>query len=164
MPVSLYERVRRNHAIEHAAMHYLALNPSHPRLVARSDWSGFTFYGEVDTLALMQATEQGIRALRAGHRQLAIHPRCGSNIAASFLLATAALWITGVTERFNRRRWSPLVPLGAFLGAMLLGRPLGRLAQQQLLTSPIAGDARISAIRHETGGRVPVHRVIIDHG
>ena len=66
MELSILQRVRRNHAIEHAAMHLLGRTLQAPKLAARSDWRGITFYGDVDSSVLKSALEGGLLALNSG--------------------------------------------------------------------------------------------------
>ena len=80
MPV--VARVRRNHALEHATIHVLSQHDRTLRLVGRSSPSGFHIYGQVDTQVLASAVSEALVRLQSGEVELAVHPRCGTNLAA----------------------------------------------------------------------------------
>ena len=78
-PLTILQKIRQNHAIEHAAMHIIARRVPELFLVAHSDWAGFTVYGQVETPALIDAVAEGLHRLRDGEASLAIHQRCGTS-------------------------------------------------------------------------------------
>ncbi len=158
MQLSLFQRFQRNHAIEHAAMHLLGRLPQRLHLVARSDWDGFTMYGHVATETLAWATQEGLRALQSGQHDLAVHPRCGTNLAVTALLAltTYKLFSAG-----GRRRSPHLLALAMIAAVASLGQPLSRAAQANLFTNTDLSHATVTAIEKRMQGGVPVHRVSI---
>lgn len=159
---SFAERVRRNHALEHATLHVLARDMPGLSLVGRSDWHGFLIYGQVDTDALRQAVLEGWERLRSGQSQLCIHPRCGTNLAVTCVLAGAAILAGGLVSRLTgRRRW-PLTVLG-IAGALTLAAPLGPEVQRRMTTDADMEGVSIGEVRCERRGRLPVHRVEILH-
>ena len=163
MTVSPFERFRRNHAIEHATMHQLARLPRPMRLVARSDWDGFTMYGQIDTETLIHATQQGLHALRADQPNLAVHPRCGTNMAVHMLLAGAAYSVVSSASRRGRRGLLPMLTLSMIGAVAALGQPLSRAAQAHLFTSVKVEGARITGVRRHDRKGMPIHRVYISH-
>lgn len=163
MELSILQRVRRNHAIEHAAMHVLGRTLQGPKLAARSDWRGITFYGDVDTRVLENALEGGLLALNSGHRGLAMHPRCGSMISASMLLAMLAGWLVQLDLRRNRTPGRGMLSVAGVTGAMLLAQPLGYAMQKYVLTDPDASRAHLVSIRSSQRGPLTRHRITITH-
>lgn len=163
MSLSLFDRFRRNHAIEHAAMHMLARSLRPLRLVARSDWDGYTIYGHIDTETLAQATQEGLRALQAGRAELAVHPRCGTGLAAHLFLAGAAFSLVSTAHKGKARGAAPLLAIAMIAGVAAFGQPLSRAAQAHLFTSATLPGAHIVSIDRHTRGGVPVHRVSISH-
>jgi hypothetical protein len=79
--------LRRNHALEHATMHILGQRQPYLNAVARTALDGFYVYGMVDTRALADTASEGLARLQAGETDLAVHPRCGTNLAVAGLLA-----------------------------------------------------------------------------
>ena len=159
---SFSERVRRNHALEHATLHVLARDLPNLSLVGRSDWRGFLLYGEVPADALRRAVEEAYERLRAGQKALAVHPRCGTNLAVALVLSGAA-FVVGLLGSANerRRRW-PLT-LAALAGALALARPLGPEVQRRLTTDPDMDGVAVGAITSKGRGARMVTRVEIEH-
>ncbi len=160
---SFITRIRRNHALEHATMHILMRDEPTLRLVGRSDWDGFTIYGDVDTQELRRAVAEGLVRLGGDERWLAVHPRCGTNLAVATLLAGGvalnAFW-SPVRSRWGRF----LSTTVAAIAALLAARPLGTAAQRYVTTTPHIGGLRVRAIRRYTNGKLAIHRVSIASG
>ncbi len=163
MELSILQRVRRNHAIEHATMHLLGRTLRAPKLAARSDWRGITFYGDVDTRVLESALDGGMLALNSGHRALAVHPRCGSMISASMLLAMLAGWLVQSDVKRKPTPTRGLLSIAGVTGAMLLAQPLGYAMQKHVLTDPDASHAKLVSIRSSGRGPLTSHRITIVH-
>ena len=165
-------RVRRNHALEHATMHVLGERYRDIRLVGRSSLWGFYIYGDVPTDTLLSAAQEGLRRLRAGQSQMAIHPHCGSNLAVAGTLAGlgAFLALGGISTRRNRvfsekpgfslERIArlPLACAAATLG-IILARPLGAAFQAHVTTQADVGNLHIAGITRERKTGVLVHHV-----
>lgn len=156
--VSLLTRIRQNHALEHATIHILARRHLHPRIVARSDWNGFTVYGILDTVVVASAASEALARLQAGERSLAVHPRCGTNLVVGGLVVGAASSLTLI----GKER-SPLTRLGRFVAAATVGiflaHPLGPIAQQYVTTSSDLRGVYLKEIVREQRGKLIVHRV-----
>jgi hypothetical protein len=161
MQLSLFQRFQRNHAVEHAAMHLLGSLPRRLHLVARSDWDGFVMYGQVDTDTLTWAAQEGLRALQAGQRELAVHPRCGTHLAITALLAMGTYGLASATG--VKRRAPHLMALAMIAAVAAFGQPLSRAAQARLFTSTDLPRATITGVERIERGGVPVHRVTIAH-
>ena len=150
-------RVRRNHALEHATMHVLSRHHRTLRLVGRSSLSGFHIYGQVDTEALASAASEALVRLQNGERDLAVHPRCGTNIALAGVLAGLSTF--GVMSGRSRSKLDklPQVVLAA-TAAILVAQPLGGLVQSRITTTPNVNGIYIeSIIRQERGGMITHH-------
>ena len=155
-------RVRRNHALEHATMHVLSERSRELKLVGRSTLWGFYIYGDVPTKVLLAAVQEGLRRLRGGDWQAAIHPNCGSNLVVAGLLggfsAFLAFAIRPEKSWWKRLTRLPLASVGAMLG-IILSRPLGALLQAHVTTEPAVGDMRIVDVTRQQRGGVIVHHV-----
>jgi hypothetical protein len=159
---SFGERVRRNHALEHATLHVLARAMPTLSLLGRSDWRGFTLYGNVDTESVRAAIDEAYARLQRGERHLAVHPNCGTNMAMTGLLAGAAILLgLWATQRERRARW-PLTIM-AVAGAFSLSTPLGPEVQRRYTTNPDMSGVRVVEVRRSSQGRMPIHQVIIEH-
>jgi hypothetical protein len=164
LDLPLVSRTRRIHALEHATINILTQRYPYLSLVGRSDWQGFSIYGNVATRQLEQATHEALARLKAGERHLALHPRCGTVLATTGLLSGLAAFVTlSLTGSRSRSRWAslPNALLAATL-AVALGQPLGLLLQERFTTDSRPGDLRIVRVRHYLGGYLPLHRVEIN--
>ena len=151
---------RQNHAVEHATIHLLAR--SHPgiRLMGRSDWKGFWLYGEVGSADLRWAIEEALRRLAGQEPGLAIHPRCGTNLAAGGLLMLGATYAACTVPGRSRLQRIAMGLLG--IAAGLFGaRSLGRIVQKRVTTNPDVQDVYVRDLRRERRGELLVHRVLL---
>ncbi|HLJ67174.1 MAG TPA: DUF6391 domain-containing protein [Chloroflexota bacterium] len=142
-PVGRSNRVRRNHAVEHAAI--TVITERHPSvfLRGRSNSRGFLVFGDVDTSELRSAIDEGLRRLRSGEAQLAIHPRCGTNlVVAGVLSGLAAALAAQVKPRPNRFSYAILASLGALMAAPRLGSA----TQRRFTTLADPGDLEVLSI------------------
>lgn len=152
---------RRNHALEHATLQILAEEKKCGRLAGMSDARGFWVIGDVDIEDLMSAAEEGIFRLNNGEHHLAIHPNCGTNLAAAGMLGGLAAWAATLNmgkawkDRLDRL---PLV-MTLVTFALLIAQPLGPILQEKVSTDPNLGDLRIISIERFEN-RKSVHRVL----
>lgn len=116
------DRVRRNHALEHAAIS--VVTERHPTvfLRGRANRRGFYVFGEIETSELESAIDEALRRLRAGEAHLAVHPRCGTNLAvAGILSGLAAAGAAQLRPRRNRFSYAILAAMGALMVAPRIG-------------------------------------------
>jgi len=161
--IPLLDRIRQNHALEHATMHVLGELPGPLRLMGRSDWNGFTLYGDVDTDDVLRASMEAVERLRDGERQLAVHPNCGTNLAVGGVLAITAAYTTAINVHGPRLGRAAVVVM-AMLAACAVARPLGLAAQQYITTTCMLDKVRIRVLRREPKGKLVVHRIAVEHG
>lgn len=155
-------RLRRNHGLEHATLHVLAGRHPGARMGGYSDFKGFWLVGDLTREQVQSAAQEALGRMRAGEPQLAVHPNCGTNFATAGSLAGLAgvlgMWRVGERRRDKLER----LPLVATLAtvALILGQPLGLLAQKHLTTSGQPGSLEIVDIIPVKRGRLPAHRVL----
>lgn len=158
---SWMERVRRNHALEHATMHLLPRYRPGVQLVARSGLDGFYVYGDVDRQTLESAAQEALARLQAGEAELAVHPRCGTNLATAGLLGGLASFL--VMLKRDRSPWDKLPQvLLVSMAAVVLAQPLGLFLQRWVTTRAVAEGARIRGITSRTFQGTPVHHVVVE--
>jgi hypothetical protein len=152
-------RTRWNHAIEHATIHILSRMRPFTSMAGRSNSRGFYIYGDIPTEMLTQAVEEAIRRLRAGERQLAIHPNCGTNMLSSAVLAAGGtvLGMSGTRQRGWIEK-GPAAVLGALIG-VVLGQLVGLRLQAHLTTDANLPDVRIAGIERKQLGKRVYHWV-----
>ncbi len=165
---SFLQRLRQHHGIEHATITLLSRRLPGVPLAGRSDFEGFTVFGNVDTATLAATAEEALSRLQAGQSELAVHPNCGTNLVTAGTLAGLAAFVgggglfNGDKARGKASLWDR-VP-GAILGATLaltVAPPLGRWMQQKVTTSPDVAGLRIAQVLRADSGPLVRHRVVI---
>ncbi len=161
MNTSIVRRIQRNHALEHATMRMLANTPRGTRLAGHSDWGGFTIYGSVSTDRIKAAASEALQRLKRHQSWLAVHPRCGTNLATGALTTILLAEVSALTLR---ARWLRVLTGGlAIVAGAFLARPLGTIVQRRVTTSPDLSGAQIDAVYRQTRGQVVSHRVVVTH-
>jgi hypothetical protein len=144
-------------------MQVLAERHGTMRLVGRSSFWGFTIYGDVDTADLLDAAREGLRRLKTGQRNLAVHPNCGSNYAVAGTIAGlgAFLAMGGLGRDRNDRFVDRLarLPLACAVGTLgvILSRPLGTAFQAHVTTDADVGDLCIAGVTRTERAGTAVH-------
>jgi hypothetical protein len=152
--------VRQNHALEHATIHVLSRRNPYLRIMGRSTAVGFYIYGDLDTLEIANAASEALARLQRGEEHLAVHPRCGTNLAVTGVLAgTAAFGATLGRPRSKLDRL-PLAVMAATLGA-LAAQPLAHRIQERITTTPEVEGVYIKEIKQQDQGRFVSHKVTV---
>jgi Domain of unknown function (DUF6391) len=153
-----YLATRRNHAVEHATLKILARKYDDKTLAGHSNPTGFFLFGEIALEDIRDSVDEAMRRLRAGEKDLAIHPGCGTNVATSLVLPATLAWMPLQGARSNRWRLV-LIPIALTfaLFGYLLSKPLGPWLQRNITTEADLGDLRVTEI---VAVRKGVHRVI----
>ena len=140
--------IRQVHALEHATVWVLSESKSaypakgepanvqldNELLGGLSTEQGFYLYGEVNISDLRRAVILARHRLTSGEWDLAVHPRCGTNISVAMLL-TAGL-VVGVHLLLPFRPIEQIIGLGlAATTAAELAPDLGSMAQRYLTTA-----------------------------
>ena len=150
--------IRQNHALEHATIHVLTQRNPYLHLIGRTTPRGFLIYGEVGTELVAGAASEALARLQRGEKELAVHPRCGTNIATAGVLAgLSAFAITSVRSK-SRLAKLPQILL-ATTAAIIVAQPLGLALQEHLTTSPQVEKVRIEKITRQVRGGITIHRV-----
>ena len=151
--------VRRNHGIEHATVHVLTERDPNTRLVGRADTTGFNIYGDIPTDQLESAANEAIHRMQNGEGNLAVHPRCGTNLVVAGLV-TALAAIIAIGRKPSLRK-IPDVILATTVAAYV-SQPLGLTFQEYVTTSPDAQGARITGVRQFKMGQIQAQHVDIE--
>ena len=155
-------RIRRNHGLEHATIHMLS--KKHPKVPVggMSSLYGFTIVGDISTEAVAEAAIEALKKLRAGQKDLAMHPNCGTNFAISGAAAGLAAWMgmLGAGKKVSQKlERLPLVLVLATL-ALILSRSLGPAIQQKITTSGDPADLELERVETDVRAGLRLHRVI----
>ncbi len=149
--------IRRNHALEHATVHLLSRRGPYSQVMGRTTTDGFYVYGPIETQEVAAAASEALARLRAGEHELAIHPRCGTNLAVAGLLAGLSSFL--VWGRKGRRLIKLPRLLLATTIAVIAAQPLGLLVQEHLTTSTDLEEVTIKGVIAQKVGGVVVHKV-----
>ena len=138
---------RRNHALEHASLHILARKYKDQNMAGHSNPTGFFLFGDMSLEDIRNAINEAMTRLHAGESGLAIHPGCGTNLAASTLVPAAFAWAPFQGARSLRWRLL-LIPVALMFAVFgyLLSKPLGPWLQRNVTTEADLGDMRVMDI------------------
>lgn len=159
---SFISHLQRNHGLEHATTHVLADKAPGRPYAGFSDFRGFWMIGEFSTEEVTDAAIEALTRLRAGERQLAIHPNCGT-VWATYGIAAglgALISMIGVGRRWRDKvERLPLMAVLATL-ALILVQPLAIRLQERYTTSGDPGDLEIVEVVKSSFSGKTIHRVL----
>lgn len=128
--ISLNPNLRKNHALEHATINVLEERYGPQRLSGNAAEDGFYLHGAADPRLIEEAARIGHGRLLAGERELAVHRRCGTTIAAANFVSSAVFLVLLLTTgHFNL-----LNVIFALALANLAGPVLGNVLQAYVTT------------------------------
>lgn len=152
--------VRENHALEHATIVLLSKRYPDVRFSGISFARGFFVFGDVPTEAVRPAADQALALLRGDRPEMAIHERCGTNLAvAGILTSVAALSVARLRRPYNNFN----NVLMATTAAMIAARPAGLLVQRYVTTRTPASNMRVVKIERLEFLGAPAHFITTDH-
>ncbi len=163
---------RQVHALEHATVWVLSemaarreTDPDGPAdnegLGGLSTDKGFYLYGQVAPEDLRRAVYQALDRLKNGEWDLAVHPRCGTNLSVSLLL-TAGL-VVGAHLLLPRGPISQLLGVGlAASTAFQIAPDLGMSAQKYVTTAIPFNLAIVNISRENDLWGRPAHFVRVE--
>lgn len=138
-------RVRKNHSLEHATINVLEQRYGRPLQAGGLAYSnGFSLSGPdlPPIYEVMSAAKEAQFRMINGEKDLAIHPRCGTSIAAANFLFSLVFIIV----LFWGHHLSLINVILAFLLANILAKPFGRILQKYFTTYPEVDDVAIQDI------------------
>jgi len=152
--------VKQNHALEHATIVLLSRKYPDVRFAGISFAAGFFVFGDVPTEAILPAAQEALTLLRTTSPELAIHERCGTNLAVTAML-------TGLSAMTVARMRKPYGSVNnvilATMAAMIASRPLGLTVQRYVTTQTPNPSMIITAVRALLVFGAPAHFVSTDN-
>lgn len=152
--------VKQNHALEHATIVLLSRKYPDVRFAGISFAAGYFVFGDVPTEDILPAAQEALTLLRTTSPELAIHERCGTNLAVTAML-------TGLSAMTVARMRRPYGSLNnvilATMAAMIVSRPLGLTVQRYITTQTPNPSMNIIAVRPLTVFGTPAHFVSTDN-
>lgn len=142
------KNIRRNHAIEHATINVLEQSAGYQlKLSGLSTEDGFYISGIENSDIVEEAAFHGLNLLKQGHCHLAIHRRCGTDMAiANFLSALIFLFLLLSTKTI-----SIFNIIIALLLSNLISPYLGEYVQKYFTTSCEVKNTEIVGLQYEIG-------------
>jgi hypothetical protein len=139
---------RRNHALEHATMKVLAERFKGVKMMGHSNPGGFLLFADLPTELVTDAVLEARKRLQAGESQLAIHPGCGTNIAASSLLAGSAssIFLMALSRGKTPKWWQILISTMIAVPVYILSKPLGPHLQEMITTDAEISDLDVKLV------------------
>jgi hypothetical protein len=159
LEIPLIARTRRNHALEHATIHVLSEHEPRRHLMGRTTDRGFYLFGEVEADEVAAAVSEALDRLQRGEHSLAVHPRCGTNLATAGVLAGLSSFVVMSSGRSKSRlaRLPQIILAATF--AVMAAQPLGLSMQKHVTTLPEVEGVTIEEITRQRRGQVVVHHV-----
>ena len=159
LDIPLIARTRRNHALEHATIHVLSEHNPRRHLMGRTTDRGFYLFGEAAAEEVATAVSEALVRLQRGEHSLAVHPRCGTNLATAGVLAGLSSFVVMSSGRSKSRLARlPQIILAATI-AVIAAQPLGLALQKHVTTLPEVEGVIIEEITRQRRGQVVVHHV-----
>jgi hypothetical protein len=152
--------VRQNHALEHATIVLLTRKFPQVRLSGISFAAGFFVFGEVPTEAILPTAQEALNLLRTTQPELAVHERCGTNLAvAGMLTGLSAMAVAKLRRPYSTANNVIL----ASTAALILARPLGLTVQRYITTQTPNPSMRILKVTPMNVFGSPAHFVSTDN-
>jgi hypothetical protein len=161
--LDIVNAIRQNHALEHATMHVLSRRNPYVQLMGRSTSSGFRIYGAVDTQEIADAATEALVRLQQGESHLAVHPRCGTNLAVTGVFAGTAAFAATLGRPRSKLDRLPLALMAATVAA-IAAQPLAHGLQERVTTTPEVQGLHIVSVARQERGKIIAHKIVVGRG
>jgi hypothetical protein len=148
------KRMRQNHALEHATINVLRQRYRTSGVVGMPAQDGFHIRGRVNPDTVISATQEALRRLKRGERELAWSRQCPTSLVATQLLL-AIVFLAIVLSIWREFTAPPF--LIALLAGALLGPPVSPYLQRFILVDPNPGTLQFQDVEvDQPAGRIGV--------
>lgn len=155
LDIPYIRRTRRNHGLEHAAVHVLSRRLKNTQMLGRSSDAGFVLYVDAPQEQVEAGVREALRRMQAGEHSLALHPGCGtSRLTTGMATALTGILSLSGTSRRDAISRLPFIMLLMML-AILTAEPVGIALQRHFTTEGDPGDLRILSITRKPA-RMPL--------
>jgi sorbitol-specific phosphotransferase system component IIC len=158
----LFDRIRRNHALEHATINLLTHRYPGAQMMGLSNPGGFTLYTSLDPEQVKRTVPQALASLQHGLTDLVYHENCGTNLVMTATLTTAATLVGfQAHRRLTVRRFVEFLPQAVLLNvvALLIAAPISRWVQTHVTTMRDLADVEIVSMQADRQGTLQRVRV-----
>ena len=152
---------RRNHALEHATMKVLAERFKGVKMMGHSNPGGFLLFADLPTELVTEAVLEARKRLQAGESSLAIHPGCGTNMAASSFLAGSASFVVlmALSRGKSPKWWHILLSMLVAVPVYILSKPVGPRLQETVTTDAEIGDLEVNLVTSQRTRSGFIHQI-----
>jgi hypothetical protein len=161
--VDLVQHVRQHHALEHATIHVLTRRNPYVRIVGRTTHTGFFIYGPLPTTEVADAAAEALARLQQGEAHLAVHPRCGTNLVVTSVMAGTAAFAATLGRPRSKIDRLPVAVMAA-TAAAIVAQPVAQRIQEEVTTTPEVEGLYIADITRQERGSFVTHKVTIGRG
>jgi hypothetical protein len=158
--LDIVNAIRQNHALEHATIHVLSRRHPNLHLAGRSAIAGFLVLGPLGTHEVAEAASEALARLQQGESHLVVHPRCGTYLSVTGLLAGTAAFAATLGRPRSKMERLPLAVTAATLAA-IVAQPLAHRIQADITTTPEVEGVYIASVTRHVQGRIVLHRVVV---
>ena len=152
-------RIRRNHALEHAVVALLLERGASPPIGGYSTRGGFFIVAAIPTADLASVVSDALSKLNAGESELAVSPHCGTNLATGALITSLITRLVIGKRKMPLWKRLPLLAAAAIAGG-LLGRCVGDVIQRRYTTLARMDALQVVSITPILQGDPPrLHRI-----
>src|SRR6266849_9202082 len=148
--------VKQNHALEHATIVLLSKKYPDVRFAGISFAAGFFVFGDVPTEVILPTAQEALDLLRTTSPELAIHERCGTNLAVTAMLTGLSAM---TVARLRRPFGSANNVILTTMAALIVSRPLGLTVQRYITTQTPNMSMTITGVRPFLVFGTPTHFV-----
>jgi hypothetical protein len=151
--IATNHNLRSNHALEHATINVIEEQYGPQQLAGFAQEDGFYIKGPAAGPQLIEnAARTGLHRLKQGEKELAIHRRCGTTMAAANFISSLAFLVL----LFGSGQFTLLNVVLALLIANLTGPIFGTWLQEYLTTSTDVKGMEVLGVEY----RVPAFKVL----
>ncbi len=143
--IATNERLRANHALEHATINSIEDDYGPQRLAGLAKEDGFLIQGARDSELVEKYARIGLQRLKRGESHLAIHDRCGTSMATANVISSVVFLLL----LFQTGHFTIINVILAILAANMIGPVLGRWVQRFLTTSIQVQGIEIVGVEYE---------------
>jgi hypothetical protein len=148
MNLTWLDRIRRNHALEHATLNLLGRQYPGAQAMGMSGPRGFTIYTSLTAEEIVPAVMEALKRLKAGEAALRVHRHCGTNMVVTATLTTLATLLGIQSTKPSLRKHIGRLPHLILLNvlALFVAPPLAEWVQGTLTTDPDLASVEVASV------------------
>jgi len=157
MNLAFIDKIRRNHALEHATVALMIEEGINGLVAGYATSNGFWLFSKAINHDVANASEKALKRLCQGNSSLAVSKNCGTNIVLTILVADLAFHLYRRITKSNSADFGARILISA--ASIAISNPLGLKIQQYLTTLSDVRRVKIMKVRSYKFGRMYLHKV-----